>query len=182
MKTEAEKFVKLTAASIFAIVSIGGTFAVTKTEAQEICRTSTTQELQSLPILVEPPKNVFNTLGTIRLCSSTTADSKSELRNEIINLGVFLRGWDGGEAEPIAKDSIESALKFIEEDISQLPFDAYPDPDGSVGLQADLADGRILLSFAEDGTVAYLIRIGNAVHRGRGANYETVNKLFATLI
>jgi hypothetical protein len=109
-------------------------------------------------------------------------DAQEELRQEIESLSVFQRGWDGEGAEAIMQESIDSAVSYVENYETDLQFDAYPDPDGTVGLRADLSNGRVLLSFAKDGTVAYLIRKDKKVNRGHGEDHHTVNQLLETLL
>lgn len=53
--------------------------------------------------------------------------------------------WDGDDAEPIAFEAVDSAHQFLESYSGNLIFDAFPDPDGSVGLQADFEEGRAIL-------------------------------------
>ena len=104
------------------------------------------------------------------------------MQSEILALKNFKGGWDGDDADPIALGAIDSAHRFIEAYDGNLIFDAFPDPDGSVGLHADFIDGRVLLSFDDVGETAYLIRINKAVHRGHGATHETINTLLSSLL
>lgn len=105
-----------------------------------------------------------------------------ELRDEILSFGNLSRGWDGENAERISRNAIDGAIKFIESQPYEIEFDAFADPDGSVGLQGNIAGGRILLSFAEDGKAAYLIRNNNEVDRGHGATQDKINKLLAVIL
>ncbi|WON75232.1 hypothetical protein [Nitrosospira sp. Is2] len=104
------------------------------------------------------------------------------LRNEILEFANLPRCWDGDSAEPINGVSIGNALNFLEQYKGQLKFDAFPDPDGSVGLQSDIAPGRVLLSFSADNTVAYLIRKQGAVHRGHGITHNSLNQLLDAIL
>lgn len=106
----------------------------------------------------------------------------AELRNEILSFERLSQGWDGEDAEQISRAAIESAISFIEIEPHQIIFDAFADPDGSVGLQGNIDGVRILLSFAGDGKAAYLIRNNGAVHRGHGATQDTINKLLAIIL
>lgn len=108
--------------------------------------------------------------------------SKKEVQSEILAFRELLGCWDGDDAEPIAQGAIDSAHLFLESYHGNLMFDAFPDPDGSVGLQADFAEGRVILSFDDSGEVAYLIRINKAIHRGHSATHETINSLFSSLL
>lgn len=109
-------------------------------------------------------------------------NAKKDLFFEVRELAALPRCWDGGDAEKIAQESIDSAVDYIKNYQADLFFDAYPDPDGTVGLRADFANGRVLLSFAKDGTIAYLIRKGKKINRGHGEDHHTINKLLQTLI
>lgn len=106
----------------------------------------------------------------------------TELRNEILSFENLSQGWDGEDAEFISRNAIDAAIKFIESQPYEIEFDAYADPDGSVGLQGNMAGGRILLSFAEDGKAAYSIRNNNEVDRGHGATQDKINKLLAVIL
>lgn len=108
--------------------------------------------------------------------------SKTEVQNEILAFKELLSCWDGDDAEPIALGAINGACQFLESYHGDLMFDAFPDPDGSVGLEADFAEGRVILSFNDAGETAYLIRKNKAVHRGHSATYETINDLFSSLL
>lgn len=108
--------------------------------------------------------------------------SKKEVQSEILAFKWLLGCWDGDDAEPIAQGAIDNAHLFLESYHGNLMFDAFPDPDGSVGLQADFAEGRVILSFDASGETAYLIRINKAIHRGHSATHETINNLFSSLL
>lgn len=124
-----------------------------------------------------------NEISTIVNNSDLTYSQQvAELCDEILNFEHLSQGWDGEDAEQISRIAIDSALNFIKFTPYQIAYDAFPESDGSVGLQADTVGGRILLSFAEDGTAAYLIRKNGAVHRGHGATNGTINKLLAIVI
>lgn len=110
------------------------------------------------------------------------ADYQEKLESEIISFEELKACWDGEDAEPISIGAIDSALKFLKEYRGTLLFDAFPDPDGSVGVQADFAGGRVILSFNDTGDVAYLIRKNKAQHRGHGASHKTINSLFSSLL
>ena len=109
-------------------------------------------------------------------------DMDKELQREILAFQELQACWDGDDAEPIALKAIDNANNFLESYKGHLTFESFPDPDGSVGLQADFAEGRVILSFDEAGEVAYLIRKDKAVHRGHGATHEIINRLFSSLL
>lgn len=124
----------------------------------------------------------FENLTLTRNANYDHSKRITELRNEILGFENLSRGWDGEEAECISRNAIDGAVKFIESQPYEIEFDAYADPDGSVGLQGSIDEGRILLSFAEDGKAAYLIRTNNEVDRGHGATQDKINKLLAVIL
>lgn len=180
--------------SITKVISIaalvGSTCAIANTQSVEISH-STTQASYSSKI--KTGWNLVFEGKTSKSFAEQFVTSFGALQNdyEISNRNVLselpsfknLRaGWDGDDAEPIALGAINNAQTFLESYHGGLSFEAFPDPDGSVGLQADFSEGRVILSFDDAGEVAYLIRKNKAVHRGHGATHETINSLFSSLL
>ena len=94
---------------------------------------------------------------------------------EIDEFCTLSEGWDDGSAAKISNVAIESAKRFLHFYSGVHLFTAFPDADGTVGLQAELRKGRILLSFEDNGTIAYFIRKDGAVHRGDGVAFDAVD-------
>ncbi|MDO8438279.1 MAG: hypothetical protein Q7S69_09030 [Nitrosomonadaceae bacterium] len=147
------------------------------------------QGLDDLPSLARLKEQLYELFAAAKDGALTSENSlvnhvksKREVQSEILAFKVLLGCWDGDDAEPIAIGAIDSAHLFLESYQGNLIFDAFPDPDGSVGLQADFAEGRVILSFDDSGEVAYLIRINKAIHRGHSATHETINSLFSSLL
>lgn len=145
---------------------------------QETKVSQETGSLASSPTVIHGNKN----FTFIQNADFVHSQQIAELRDEILSFEHLSQGWDGEDAEQISRAAIESAISFIEIEPHQIKFDAFADPDGSVGLQGNIEGGRILLSFAKDGKAAYLIRKDNAVHRGNGAIQDTINKLLAVIL
>lgn len=133
-------------------------------------------------VLIQPAAHAKEIPTAIVSADLSYTQHIAELRDEIISFNHLFQGWDGEGAEQISNSAIDGALNFVEFTPHQIEYDAFPESDGSVGMQADTAGGRILLSFADNGTAAYLIRINGAVHRGHGATNDTINKLLAIIV
>lgn len=118
-----------------------------------------------------------------KLLAGHIKKSKKEILDEILAFDLLKHVcWDGVDAEPISQEAIDSAHLFLKSYHGDLDFDAFPDPDGSVGLKADFEKGRVILSFNEVGEVAYLIRKDKPIHRGHSATHKEINKLFSSLL
>lgn len=90
-----------------------------------------------------------------------------ELISEIMKVAEHnYPNWDGDGAEPISPVAVETALFFAENYNGFMQFEASPDPDGSVELEATFPNGCAILSFLKDERVAYFIRVGENKHRG----------------
>jgi len=122
-------------------------------------------------------------LDNLRTLLRNTVETLQDINiDEILAFKNLQRCWDGEDAEIIAPNAIDSALEFLQSYCGNLEFDAFPDPDGSVGLQADTSTGRILLGFLGDDTVAYFIRKGEEIQRGHGIPHTSFNKLLNALL
>ncbi len=107
----------------------------------------------------------------------------TRLASEISALAELHRDWDGHGAEPISPDAIAHALRFVQTiDHTRMRFEAFPDPNGNVGLQADIGDRVLYLNFSPNGDIAYVIRSGHAVHRGRGADKGVIDAVLKVLV
>jgi hypothetical protein len=109
-------------------------------------------------------------------------DARENLIYDLQSLATYRAGWDGEDAESIAQVSIDSAVEFVHGFTGEITFDAYPDPDGTAGISAELEDDRILLSFKKDKTIAYFIKRGPKVNRGYGEDRQTIYKILDTLL
>jgi hypothetical protein len=76
--------------------------------------------------------------------------------------------WDGEDAEPIAPKAIDNCIEFLQNYKGTLNFEAFPNMDGSVGLQADFNTETdcVCVDFPGDGTVAYYVRHGEVIQKG----------------
>lgn len=119
---------------------------------------------------------------SFRALIESAAKSRLDALEEIKEFKDYVQGWDGDNADEIAMSAIELATRFLNSYDGPQVFSVYPDPDGSVGLQSELQNGRVLLSFGKDEKIAYFIRKNSAVHRGSGVtqgDVERVLKSFA---
>jgi hypothetical protein len=100
------------------------------------------------------------------------------LENHIQEFSRLKSNWDGYGAEPIQSESIRHAVEFLKANADLgLSYEPYPDPDGSVGLEGQKGPNVLYLNFAPSGEIAYLLKIGSAVHRGHGADAHAIRKI-----
>lgn len=105
-------------------------------------------------------------------------DATEQLKVSVKELLTLRRGWDGYDAEPIDPISAEYACAFI--DVlgeRSKDFEPFADPNGIVGLEAHKQDSAAYLSFPNDGLIAYMFRVGGAIHRGNRASVDTVKRV-----
>lgn len=94
------------------------------------------------------------------------------------------RGWDGDDAEPINRDTLEAA-RLLYGHLKQPP-DVSPGADGTIGFQWSLADGRFLIIEIGPGQIyqarivgAFLLRLLDAAARRVEALEADVSRLRA---
>jgi len=105
-------------------------------------------------------------------------DETEQLKASVTDLLNLQRGWDGEDADPIDPRSAEHACAFIDAlGERSKDFEPFPDPNGLVGLEAHKEGKAAYLSFFHDGLMAYVFRVGNAVHRGNKANPDVVKRV-----
>jgi|GEM_PF-2892295 len=102
------------------------------------------------------------------IAEGSTQDS---IEQEIRSYAELKKNWDGHGAARISSSSIEHILAFlkVQPHLAEVA-EPFPDPNGNVGLEARVGDKVLYLSFAPSGKIAYLVRDGQAVDRGRGAD------------
>jgi len=90
--------------------------------------------------------------------------------------------WDGNGAAPVSRDAIEHALSFLE----SLPlvgqvFEPFAHPNGSVGLEAHNADKAAYLIVSPMNRFAYVLRMGETVHRGNDVDASVMRRVLELL-
>ena len=102
--------------------------------------------------------------------------------DDIRDLALLPRGWDGQDANPISSDAIEAAERLAamlkDYEATLAPF---ADPKGFVGFEGSLGKARMLLSVAADGTLAYVIKENQSVQRGHSVTPAKFLKLLSAL-
>jgi hypothetical protein len=112
----------------------------------------------------------------------TNADAICRIKFDLEEMSHLQANWDGYDADAISTEAVRFASEFI--DIlgtEALFFEPYADPDGSVGLEGHKDDRSIYLSFSPERKIAYVAKIGGAVHRGHSADVPTIKKLLDVL-
>ena len=112
---------------------------------------------------------IEETIDAFSGSSDEKATPVEDAKTALEELAHLKEGWDGHSAAPISLDSIEYAKQFIDRLNNRAAiFEPFPDPDGTVGLEAHMNDISVYLNFSATGTIAYVVKHADAVHRGHG--------------
>lgn len=112
----------------------------------------------------------------------TNADAIRRIKSDLEEMSHLQANWDGYDADAVSTEAVRFASEFIDiVGTEALFFEPYADPDGSVGLEGHKDDRSIYLSFSPERKIAYVAKIGGAVHRGHSADVPTIKKLLDVL-
>ena len=95
---------------------------------------------------------------------------KQILFDELADLLLLEKDWDGFNALPISKKSHLQVNKFLSH-IGNIAvfFEPFPLPNGGIGLEIHIEkDNELLLSFSPEEEASYVVASKGEVHRGTG--------------
>ena len=139
------------------LASLQGTTIVHGTTARTASSTS------SLPV---------HALGNL---SAVESDPWQELR-------MLGHNWDGQGAEPVSRAALDHAKDFVAS-IAALGsvFEPFAHPNGSVGLEAHKADKSAFMIVSPKDRFAYVLRVGDTVHRGNDVEERVMRRVLELL-
>lgn len=119
-------------------------------------------------LLFEGEQSATGVMGSI---------ADSEAWNELLSLGP---NWDSSGAVAVSSDAVRHAKLFLES-LGTLgsTFEPFAHPDGSVGLEARKDASSAYLIASDDNRFAYVIRVGDAVHRGNAVTPSKMREILA---
>ncbi|MGH8470763.1 MAG: hypothetical protein ACREVY_17920 [Gammaproteobacteria bacterium] len=105
------------------------------------------------------------------------------VKDEIEAFSTLVPDWDGHGAKPVSRQAIAHAVRFVQS-VPQYTsnFEPFPDPNGNVGIEAHIRDKTLYLNFASSGEIAYLLKAGRQIHRGRGVDPDKIRALLGMLL
>ena len=104
------------------------------------------------------------------------------VEQEIRSYAELKKNWDGHDATRISPSAIKHVLAFLRAHTHLTEVaEPFPDTNGNVGLEARSGSKVLYLSFAPSGEIAYLVRDGQAVDRGRGADSAKISNVLEAI-
>lgn len=90
--------------------------------------------------------------------------------------------WDGSGAEPVSRQALDHAMKFVES-LGRLgsTFEPFAHPNGSVGLEARKPGKAAYLIVSAADSFAYVLRVGDTVHRGKDVEPSLMRRVLDLL-
>ncbi len=90
--------------------------------------------------------------------------------------------WDGSGAEPVSHDALEHATKFLESSpMLSSAFEPFAHPNGSVGLEGHKLGKSAYLVVSPKDRFAYVLRVGETVHRGNDVAPSAMRRVLELL-
>jgi len=90
--------------------------------------------------------------------------------------------WDGKGAVAVSPSAIAHAKAFVNSlGVVGSTFEPFAHPNGSVGLEAQKPGKEAYLIVTPSGRFSYLVRLGDAVHRGKDVQAALMARVLALL-
>ena len=129
-----------------------------------------------------PDASQISFQGTAVSHGNTSATTSSVDSDPWQELEALQAGWDGNEAEPVSRDAIGHAKRFLQ----SLPligstFVPFAHPNGSVGLEAQKPGKAAYLIVSATDRFAYVLRIAGTIHRGNDGDASVMRDLLDLL-
>lgn len=125
-----------------------------------------------------PPS--FQSISVLNGSTATTIESIAP--DPWQELEALREDWDANGAHSISRDAIDHARCFLESLSSiDTPFTPFAYPDGSVGLESHKNRNAAYILVSSADRFTYVLRIGDAVHRGDDVEASKMRELLALL-